>query len=151
MAGYAGRPKRSPGPPSKQARVCSDEPGPSARNETREQSNEKDSETLQQELGPCATSSNERYYWLYEGRGGWWRFDPRMERDLENGHRSDKNAVELLICGFKYEIDFERMVQRRMDGPTRTRKIKRVSEEEFGEMSKKGLLKGISGVRLAQN
>ncbi|KAK6026671.1 WWE domain protein [Ostertagia ostertagi] len=139
------------GPPCKQARVCSDEPGPSTSTETREQSNEQDSKQLQQETRPSATSGNERYYWLYKGRGGWWRFDPRLEKDLESGRQSEKNTVELLICGFKYEVDFERMVQYRVDGPTRTRKIKRVSDEEFREMSNKGMLKGISGVRLAQN
>ncbi|KAK6052485.1 WWE domain protein [Cooperia oncophora] len=117
---------------------------------TREHSNEQEYESPQREPETSATSS-ERYYWLYEGRGGWWRFDPRLEKDLENGRRSGENATELLICGFQYEVNFDRMVQFRKDGPTRTRNIKRVSGTEFREMSEKGMLKGISGVRLAGN
>ncbi|KAK5982597.1 E3 ubiquitin-protein ligase [Trichostrongylus colubriformis] len=139
----------SPGPLSKRARVSNDQAGPS-RSETREKPNEQESVLSQKQQEPCGTPCDERYYWLYEGRGGWWRFDPRLEKDLENGRRSEQDTVELIICGFTYSVDFEQMVQYRKDRPARTRSIKRVSEKKFQEMSNGGLLKGISGVRVTQ-
>ncbi|KIH59406.1 WWE domain protein [Ancylostoma duodenale] len=90
-----------------------------------------------------------RFYWLYKGRGGWWRFDPRLEKDIEAGRAATPNSTDLIICGYAYVLDFVKMVQYRKETPTRTREIKRVSDEEFKAMSDNGEVKGISGVRVA--
>ncbi|XGW22406.1 hypothetical protein V3C99_004992 [Haemonchus contortus] len=135
----------------KRARTCSDEAGPSTSSKKREHFHEQESESCQKEPNSEVAHGDGRYYWLYEGRGGWWRFDPRLEKDLENGRRSEKQIVELIVCGFKYEVDYEQMVQYRKGAPRRKRKIKRVSEAEFQEISNKGIVMGISGVRLIRN
>nr|CDJ96656.1 Zinc finger and WWE domain containing protein [Haemonchus contortus] len=131
-------------------RACSDEAGPSTSSKKREQFHEQESESCQNEPNSEVAHGDGRFYWLYEGCDGWWRFDPRLEKDLENGRRSEKHTVELIVCGFMYEVDYEQMVQYRKGAPRRKRKIKRVSEAEFQEISNKGIVKGISGVRLAR-
>ncbi|RCN50306.1 WWE domain protein [Ancylostoma caninum] len=90
-----------------------------------------------------------RFYWLYKGRGGWWRFDPRLEKDIEAGRAATPDSTDLIICGYAYVLDFVKMVQYRKETPTRTREIKRVSDKEFKAMSDNGEVKGISGVRVA--
>ncbi|EYB92706.1 hypothetical protein Y032_0191g1327 [Ancylostoma ceylanicum] len=66
----------------------------------------------------------ERFYWLYKGRGGWWRFDPRLEKDIEAGRAVTLDSTDLIICGYAYVLDFIKMVQYRKETPTRTREIK---------------------------
>uniref|UniRef100_A0A1I7XNS4 E3 ubiquitin-protein ligase n=1 Tax=Heterorhabditis bacteriophora TaxID=37862 RepID=A0A1I7XNS4_HETBA len=83
-------------------------------------------------------------FWLYEGRHGWWRFDPRQEKDIENGLNSGMPLVEIVICGHTYIIDFVEMIQYRRDaGSAQRRAIKRVDKNEFRAMS--ASVKGISG------
>lgn len=101
---------------------------------------------------PAQSSSDKvRCYWLYKGRRGWWRYDPRAEKDIEAARAMGEKTTELIICGFLYILDFERMVQYRKDVPYRRRSILRVSEREFEEMSSGGEVKGIAGVRVARS
>ncbi|KAK6728091.1 hypothetical protein RB195_005627 [Necator americanus] len=90
----------------------------------------------------------QRFYWLYKGRDGWWRFDPRLEKDIEAGRAVTPESTEIIICGYTYVLDFDQMVQYRKEFPRKTREIKRVSGEEFRAMSDNGEVKGISGVRV---
>ncbi|VDP03846.1 unnamed protein product [Heligmosomoides polygyrus] len=73
---------------------------------------------------PAQSSSDKvRCYWLYKGRRGWWRYDPRAEKDIEAARAMGEKTTELIICGFLYILDFERMVQYRKDVPYRRRSI----------------------------
>ena len=53
-----------------------------------------------------------KMYWLYHGRQqGWWRFDPRTEKDIEEAFVSQMPITEVTICGQSYIIDFAKMSQ----------------------------------------
>ncbi|ETN76724.1 WWE domain protein [Necator americanus] len=69
----------------------------------------------------------QRFYWLYKGRDGWWRFDPRLEKDIEAGRAVTPESTEIIICGYTYVLDFDQMVQYRKEFPRKTREIKFVS------------------------
>ncbi|KAF7269710.1 hypothetical protein GWI33_017230 [Rhynchophorus ferrugineus] len=70
---------------------------------------------------------------------GWWQYDERTSRELENSYKKGEKSVELLIAGFLYVIDFENMLQLRRNDPSRRRRIKR----DFSTIPKKG----IAGIR----
>ena len=76
-----------------------------------------------------AEKNHGNFFWYYEGRNGWWRFDERNNDDLESAFQEGKGIVHFLICGNMYVIDFKNMVQFRMDGSGRVRSIKRESTE----------------------
>ena len=50
------------------------------------------------------------FFWYYQGRNGWWRFDERNNKDLEDSFQDKKEKVHFLICGHLYVIDFKKMV-----------------------------------------
>ncbi|QQP49147.1 RING finger protein 146, partial [Caligus rogercresseyi] len=63
---------------------------------------------------PSEESSDEAYAWFYEGREGWWRYDDRTSKEMEEIYASSQDSgstAELLIAGFIYVIDFENEVQ----------------------------------------
>ncbi|XP_062254518.1 E3 ubiquitin-protein ligase rnf146-like [Platichthys flesus] len=63
--------------------------------------------------------------WYYEGRNGWWQYDERTSRELEDAFSKGKKTAEMLIAGFLYVADLENMVQYRRNEHGRRRKIKR--------------------------
>ncbi len=65
------------------------------------------------------------FQWFYEGRNGWWQYDERTSNEMEDKYKINSKAFEILIAGFLYVINMERMVQFRRNDPTRCRKIKR--------------------------
>ncbi|CAD6222694.1 GSCOCG00001095001-RA-CDS [Cotesia congregata] len=73
---------------------------------------------------PAAVVEDE-YQWFYEGRNGWWRYDPRTNRDLEKLFQLGHNECQLLICGAVYCIDFQNYRQFPKLQPARKRNIKR--------------------------
>lgn len=82
----------------------------------------------------------EKMYWLYRGKNqGWWRFDPRHERDIDEAYNKDEDHCEVLICGRTYVIDFNEQCQYLKEIPTQRREVKRVSAEDFDTMGVKGL------------
>ena len=64
--------------------------------------------------------------WFYEGKNGWWNFDERNAHEIEESFfKKVQNNFQILICGKLYTIDFKKMVQYRVDGSGRVRRIKR--------------------------
>ncbi|XP_034555838.1 E3 ubiquitin-protein ligase rnf146-like [Notolabrus celidotus] len=88
------------------------------------------------------TSSGPRgdFAWYYEGRNGWWQYDERTSRELEEAFSKGKKSTEMLIAGFLYVADLENMVQYRRNEHGRRRKIKR----DVLDIPKKG----VAGLRL---
>ncbi|XP_010883478.2 E3 ubiquitin-protein ligase rnf146 [Esox lucius] len=78
--------------------------------------------------------------WYYEGRNGWWQYDERTSRELEDAFSKGKKTAEMLIAGFLYVADLENMVQYRRNEHGRRRKIKR----DVVDIPKKG----VAGLRL---
>lgn len=72
-----------------------------------------------------ADVNHEGYEWFYEGRQGWWQYDPRASAELEKAWESGAGHCELLIAGFLYTIDIKEMYQARKGQPSKRRKIKR--------------------------
>ncbi|KAM9840615.1 E3 ubiquitin-protein ligase rnf146-like [Aulostomus maculatus] len=82
----------------------------------------------------------EDYAWYYEGRNGWWQYDERTSRELEDAFAKGRKSTEMLIAGFLYVADLENMVQYRQNEHGRRRKIKR----DVVDIPKKG----VAGLRL---
>ncbi|XP_068087582.1 E3 ubiquitin-protein ligase RNF146 [Hyperolius riggenbachi] len=88
----------------------------------------------------AASRGNGEYAWYYEGRNGWWQYDERTSRELEDAFTKGKKNTEMLIAGFLYVADFENMVQYRRNEHGRRRKMKR----DIVDIPKKG----VAGLRL---
>ncbi|XP_030642710.1 E3 ubiquitin-protein ligase rnf146 [Chanos chanos] len=80
------------------------------------------------------------YAWYYEGRNGWWQYDERTSRELEDALAKGKKSTEMLIAGFLYVADLENMVQYRRNEHGRRRRMKR----DVVDIPKKG----VAGLRL---
>lgn len=80
------------------------------------------------------------FAWYYEGRNGWWQYDERNSRELEEAFAKGRKSTEMLIAGFLYVADLENMVQYRRNEHGRRRKIKR----DVVDIPKKG----VAGLRL---
>lgn len=80
------------------------------------------------------------FEWYYEGRNGWWQYDERTSRELEEAFSKGRKSTEMLIAGFLYVADLENMVQYRRNEHGRKRKIKR----DVVDIPKKG----VAGLRL---
>ncbi|XP_016402492.1 E3 ubiquitin-protein ligase rnf146-like, partial [Sinocyclocheilus rhinocerous] len=78
--------------------------------------------------------------WYYEGRNGWWQYDERTSRELEDAFNKGKKSAEMLIAGFLYVADLENMVQYRRNEHGRRRRMKR----DVVDIPKKG----VAGLRL---
>lgn len=86
----------------------------------------------------CGSSGD--YAWYYEGRNGWWQYDERTSRELEEAFVKGRKSTEMLIAGFLYVADLESMVQYRRNEHGRRRKMKR----DVVDIPKKG----VAGLRL---
>jgi len=86
-------------------------------------------------------SDSTDYHWFYEARsGGWWKYDERTMQDLEKAFESSQSKSQLLIVGQLYEIDFDEMIQYRVNNRNLFRRIKRdVASAES---------RGVAGLRL---
>lgn len=105
--------------------------------------------TLESNCSQCSTSEEsckeaqekEEFEWFYEGRNGWWQYDPRTSVELEEAYNKNSTLKHsILVAGNLYEIDFQLMLQFRQNDPNRQRKIKR----DLSTIAKKG----IAGLRL---
>uniref|UniRef100_A0A1A8KE57 E3 ubiquitin-protein ligase n=1 Tax=Nothobranchius kuhntae TaxID=321403 RepID=A0A1A8KE57_NOTKU len=91
-------------------------------------------------LSQSGTESHGDYAWYYEGRNGWWQYDERTSRELEDAFVKGRKSTEMLIAGFLYVADLDNMVQYRRNEHGRRRKIKR----DGVDIPKKG----VAGLRL---
>lgn len=91
-------------------------------------------------LNRSGSESHGDYAWYYEGRNGWWQYDERTSRELEEAFVKGRKSTEMLIAGFLYVADLENMVQYRRNEHGRRRKIKR----DVVDIPKKG----VAGLRL---
>lgn len=83
---------------------------------------------------------------LYSGKtveSGWWQYDELSSASIEADFQiTGKLDTEIEICGFKYKIDFDQMIQSSIEHPERRRKIKR--ETRIKDLN----IKGVAGLRL---
>ncbi|PIC20389.1 hypothetical protein B9Z55_025610 [Caenorhabditis nigoni] len=97
---------------------------------------------------PFFHDRNAKVFWLYQSRTvidkkeGWWRFNGRMELEIEEAYQRHDNQCTVFIDGQDYSINFDQMIQFRVSNPAVTRKIKRVNSDEFDQL----LVLGIGGV-----
>lgn len=96
-------------------------------------------EELKASAGGRAGATSD-HAWYYEGRNGWWQYDERTSRELEDAFSKGKKTAEMLIAGFLYVADLENMVQYRRNEHGRRRKMKR----DILDIPKKG----VAGLRL---
>lgn len=85
-------------------------------------------------------SSQNGYYWFYEGFRGWWLYDAETNRDIEEAFGKGQQTLERFIAGYMYIIDLENKTQQRKEGDGRSRKICR------SELDQVNIL-GMSGIR----
>ncbi|XP_023285711.1 E3 ubiquitin-protein ligase rnf146-like [Seriola lalandi dorsalis] len=90
--------------------------------------------------GGTGGGSRGDYAWYYEGHNGWWQYDERTSRELEEAFAKGRKSTEMLIAGFLYVADLENLVQYRRNEHGRRRKIKR----DAVDIPKKG----VAGLRL---
>jgi E3 ubiquitin-protein ligase RNF146 len=79
--------------------------------------------------------------WFYAGNNsGWWKYDPRTNKDIEDKYTEGIKKFEILIAGFLYVIDFEQMVQYRHTDTNKKRSIKRDHEHKIPTKGVAGLI-----------
>uniref|UniRef100_A0A8R1DYU6 E3 ubiquitin-protein ligase n=1 Tax=Caenorhabditis japonica TaxID=281687 RepID=A0A8R1DYU6_CAEJA len=90
--------------------------------------------------GTTSNGTVKKNFWLYEGRNsGWWRFDPRIEKDIEEAFVNQMPLAEVIVCGLPYIIDFSQMKQYPKNDRNTCRAIRRVDSSEFDTLNVKGL------------
>jgi len=70
---------------------------------------------------------------------GWWLYEKRTSREIEENYKLNNKIFDLLICGTLYTIDLERNIQYNRENPNRRRRLKR---EKVNNIA----VKGIAGV-----
>ena len=83
------------------------------------------------------------YQWFYEGRNGWWQYDERTSQELEDSFNKKEKICTILVAGYLYNVDFDKMHQSRTDEPSRMRRVKR----DLASIPKKG----VAGIRFDSN
>lgn len=91
-------------------------------------------------LRDAANNQPAPMFWLYRGRRqGWWRFDPRVEKDIEEAFANKMPVTEVTVVGQAYIIDFAKMTQYPKNNRNASREVKRVDNTEFDTLDVKGL------------
>lgn len=130
-----------PGTPSAAA------PDPVVKQEVDDEDVKPDVKKLQEELKKQqAAAAAQKMFWLYRGRHqGWWRFDPRIEKEIEEAFTHQMPMTEVTICGNPYIVDFSQMCQYPKNQSNYSRNVKRVNSTDFDSLN----VKGMSGVFVA--
>lgn len=68
-------------------------------------------------------TSSDGYYWFYEGYKGWWLYDAETNRELESAFQKSEKSITKFIAGSIYSLSIENMVQQRVDGEGRSRRM----------------------------
>ncbi|CAB3408239.1 unnamed protein product [Caenorhabditis bovis] len=99
---------------------------------------------LKMTLPESSSENGDQIFWLYAAKDrGWWRYDPRVEKYLEEACTKKLDYVEITICGSPYVVNLKNMIQCKKNGnPHLTRRVKRVTSHEFDQLR----VKGIAGV-----
>ena len=79
------------------------------------------------------------FLFFYSGRNGWWQYDDRSNAELERAWEANKKTFEVLIAGFVYVIDLEKMEQVRRNDRSRKRRICRNPDDDV-------VRKGVAGI-----
>ncbi|UMM15404.1 hypothetical protein L5515_002819 [Caenorhabditis briggsae] len=121
-----------------------DSPAPSTSNsaekEVKEEPVDEDVKPDVNALNAALNTASTKMYWLYHGRNrGWWRFDPRVEKDIEEAYNHRMPITEVTICGQAYVIDIAKMTQYPKNNKGAARDVKRVDSNEFDTLDVKGL------------
>uniref|UniRef100_A0A1I7T787 E3 ubiquitin-protein ligase n=1 Tax=Caenorhabditis tropicalis TaxID=1561998 RepID=A0A1I7T787_9PELO len=89
-------------------------------------------------------STRTKYYWIYQAKqAGWYRYDPKNEKYLEECFLRKKNRCTLFICGHNMTINLKDLIQERItDGEVHRRRIKRIRAIDV----KKYRVRGIAGI-----
>jgi E3 ubiquitin-protein ligase RNF146 len=90
------------------------------------------------------TKTTDVYQWFYEGRNGFWQYDLRTSQELEEAHNKGEATCTILVAGFLYVVDFEKMYQFRQNDASRRRKVKREKSGAEASVPRKG----VAGIRL---
>lgn len=75
------------------------------------------------------------YVWYYEGKNGWWQYDERTTKELEEAFMKKHKQCTVLIAGNVYNIDFTIYHQYRLNDASKYRRVKR----DFYDRPKKGI------------
>ncbi|PIC18375.1 hypothetical protein B9Z55_024290 [Caenorhabditis nigoni] len=86
---------------------------------------------------------NRKFYWIYQARLFWYRYDPRTELVLEDCYRKNKKRCEVEICGKKFTIDIEKKIQVRGERHSERRCIQRIEAEDIYRYD----VRGIAGIQ----
>lgn len=81
-----------------------------------------------------STVDQNEHRWFYEGRNGWWQFDERTSQDIEDAYKNGDRHCTIFVAGYLYVVDFDQMLQLRLNDQLRKRKVKRdlVSTPKLG-------------------
>lgn len=88
---------------------------------------------------PIVATRNAKLVWLYKCRFShqpgaeqkWWRFNGRLELDIEKAFQEGKSHFRVFTSNEFYTLDFAANVQRHDTDPLRKRDIARVLAENF--------------------
>lgn len=86
------------------------------------------------ELSQRAISSD-GCQWYYSGANGWWQYEERIAKELEEAFAAKQSSVTICVSGYHYVVDFVEMVQYKESDPMRRRRVKR----DAADSQKKGV------------
>lgn len=90
-------------------------------------------------------STKTKYYWVYQAKiNGWYRYDPKNEKYIEECFLRKMDECMLFICGHEMTIDLKNLTQERScyDGEVHRRRIKRIKSTDVIEQG----VRGIAGI-----
>ncbi|KAL0273145.1 UNVERIFIED_CONTAM: hypothetical protein PYX00_005889 [Menopon gallinae] len=87
------------------------------------------------EVDLASKAFEDGHSWFYEGQNGWWQYDERTSSDLETAYQKGDRTCELLVAGYLYVADFDKMLQYRRSDSCKRRRIKR----DIASTNKKGV------------